>query len=74
MSANLCKPITISLLLAMMISVSGCATNGPVTGDLCLSMRPIYLTDDEIDTVSITTLREILQHNETLEALCPEDL
>ena len=55
------------LVLATMLSVSGCANiDAPVAG--CEWVRPIILADD--DRLTAATMRALLAHNEAVAVFC----
>lgn len=58
---------TASILLAT-LSLSGCATSGPVPSAFCDNAKPIYLSHG--DMLTAETLRGIVRHNEKGETLC----
>ena len=69
--------IKTTALLVMMLMVSGCRNNPeritPVLiQDSCLWVKPIYLTDSDINSLDIRTKRAILAHNETWQANCQQ--
>lgn len=51
-----------------MLSVSGCATDGPAPSDYCLNTKFIYLAPD--DRLTRRTEDQIFAHNETRAAIC----
>lgn len=65
------RVLTVSLML---LSLSGCGNGGGAraidTG--CEWVRPIYVSDYDIDVMSALTQRQILTHNETWEKNCFE--
>lgn len=50
------------------LSLSACATSGPVPKPGCEVYRPVYL--DREDNLTDRTLRAILANNETWERIC----
>ncbi|MBK5013909.1 hypothetical protein IBT54_000888 [Pantoea sp. S62] len=56
----------------MLLCLSGCVNDGGVrvidTG--CEWVRPIYVSNHDIDVMSVPTQRAILGHNETWEVNC----
>ncbi len=56
-----------TLILALMIMVSGCQTT---TGNFCQIERPEYLTAQEIDALPPSTARRILDRNTKGAKLC----
>lgn len=53
-----------------MLSVSGCESVGPATEPGCEWAQPIYVSRDDVLTEG--TARQILRHNETWAANCPQ--
>jgi len=58
----------------MLLSLSGCGNGGGarVTDTGCEWVRPIYVSDHDIDVMSALTQRQILTHNETWGKNCFE--
>ncbi|MDF9911889.1 UNVERIFIED_ORG: hypothetical protein OKW14_003913 [Pantoea brenneri] len=56
----------------MLLCLSGCGSGGGarVTDTGCEWVRPIYVSDHDIDVMSDPTQRQILTHNETWERNC----
>jgi len=56
----------------MLLSLSGCGSGGGarVIDTGCEWVRPIYVSDQDIDVMSGPTQRAILGHNETWELNC----
>ncbi len=56
----------------MLLSLSGCGNGGGVRviDNGCEWMRPIYVSNHDIDVMSTPTQRQILTHNETFERNC----
>ncbi|TDY82967.1 UNVERIFIED_ORG: hypothetical protein C7429_101456 [Pantoea allii] len=56
----------------MLLSLNGCGNGGGAraidTG--CEWVRPIYVSDHDIDVMSAPTKRQILTHNETWDLNC----
>lgn len=50
------------------MSLTGCATSGPVASDGCLWTDFILIHPDDVLTEE--TLRAIIKHDETREAIC----
>lgn len=55
------------MLACLMLSVSGCAKNTPVS-DYCLIAKPIYFHPD--DEVTVRTETAIITHTATWEKSC----
>ena len=58
----------------MLLSLSGCGNGGGVRviDSGCEWVRPIYVSNHDIDVMSAPTQRAILAHNETWEKNCFE--
>ncbi|MDD9331057.1 MAG: hypothetical protein PV353_12130 [Bartonella sp.] len=54
--------------MCVLISLSGCATNKYVSS--CVGWFPIYLSRQDLNTISSHLAREILKHNKQGEYLC----
>ena len=56
----------------MLLCLSGCGNGGgdSVIDTGCEWVHPIYVSDHDIDVMSSSTQREILEHNETWERNC----
>jgi hypothetical protein len=54
-------------LIVSLILLGGCATDGPAP-DPCGPWRPLYVDKD--DSLTISTARALLAHNETGRELC----
>lgn len=52
----------------LLLSLSACATSGPVADSFCAVARPIYFATS--DVLSDRTERAVIAHNETGEKLC----
>lgn len=57
-----------AVLLLMATLLSACAMTGRATDSFCAVGRPIYISKQ--DTLTDSTARQILDHNEVGKALC----
>ncbi len=71
MLSKFSRVLTASLML---LFLSGCGNGGGarVIDTGCEWVRPIYVSDHDIEVMSAPTQREILVHNETWVKNCPE--
>lgn len=54
--------------------VMSCAMNGPPTQiEECVWAEPIILQPEDVDAISISAARQILNHNELYERYCETD-
>ncbi|HGL4164812.1 hypothetical protein ACMFAW_03050 [Citrobacter koseri] len=56
--------------------IASCATTGPapvVVDTACDWVRPLYLTDHDIDMLDKQTKRDILAHNRAWEVNCHKE-
>ncbi|MDU4401676.1 hypothetical protein [Citrobacter koseri] len=56
--------------------IASCVTTGPapvVVDTACDWVRPLYLTDHDIDVLDKQTKRDILVHNRAWEANCHKE-
>nr|WP_227651502.1 hypothetical protein [Klebsiella pneumoniae] len=59
----------------MTILIGSCAKSLPVPAVVdtaCNWVRVIYLTDHDIDVLDMQTKRDILAHNNSVQANCPQ--
>nr|WP_082250718.1 hypothetical protein [Bartonella henselae] len=55
------------MLMCVLISLTGCVTNEPVS---CIGWLPIYLDRQDVSMISQNLARDILKHNKQGERLC----
>nr|WP_035007831.1 hypothetical protein [Bartonella washoeensis] len=55
------------MLMCVLSSLSGCVTNEHSS---CVGWLPIYLSQQDLNTISPHLAREILKHNKQGERLC----
>lgn len=59
------------MLLFASVLLSGCASRQPLVIDsACTSFKQIFLTEQDIATMSAPALASIIAHNETWAARC----
>ncbi|WP_208541845.1 hypothetical protein, partial [Bartonella capreoli] len=56
------------MLMCVLLSLTGCATNKYSSS--CVDWLPIYLKQQDLNTISSNLAREILKHNKQGEYLC----
>ncbi|WP_429137598.1 hypothetical protein [Bartonella heixiaziensis] len=56
------------MLMCVLLSLTGCATNKYASS--CVGWLPIYLSRQDLDSISSNLAREILKHNKQGEYLC----
>ncbi|USP01761.1 hypothetical protein LBE40_02900 [Bartonella taylorii] len=56
------------MLMCVLLSLTGCATNKYVSS--CVGWLPIYLKQQDLNTISSNLAREILKHNKQGEHVC----
>ncbi|WP_375607327.1 MULTISPECIES: hypothetical protein [unclassified Bartonella] len=56
------------ILMCVLLSLVGCTTNKYISS--CVGWLPIYLSQQDVDTISSSLAREILKHNKQGERLC----
>ncbi|WP_081486274.1 hypothetical protein [Bartonella doshiae] len=56
------------MLMCVLLSLIGCATNKYVSS--CVGWLPIYLKQQDLNTISSNLAREILKHNKQGEHVC----
>lgn len=62
--------IAVWLLVAMLITVSGCASSTPVVNSGCEWTKPIYPTAHDADIISDSLVTQILEFNDTRAKIC----
>ncbi|WP_375706089.1 hypothetical protein, partial [Bartonella sp. AA2SXKL] len=55
------------MLMCVLLSLTGCATNKYVS---CVGWLPIYLERQDVNVISSNLAREILKHNKQGERMC----
>ncbi|WP_081486152.1 hypothetical protein [Bartonella birtlesii] len=56
------------ILMCVLLSLTGCATNKYSSS--CVGWLPIYLKQQDLNTISSNLAREILKHNKQGEHVC----
>ncbi|WP_375673138.1 hypothetical protein [Bartonella sp. TS82HLJMH] len=62
------KLIKKMMLMCVLLSLTGCTTNKYVSS--CVGWLPIYLSRQDLNTISSNLAREILKHNKQGQRLC----
>lgn len=69
MSPRAIRLMTLWLIVAAMLTVTGCE-NGSVVKSGCEWSRPIYPTKADVDVISDSLVTQIVEHNETRAKIC----
>ena len=58
--------------------IASCTTTGPVKPEVidtaCDWVKPIYLTDHDIDVMDMQTKRAVLAHNNAWQMICQKSI
>ncbi|WP_425138781.1 hypothetical protein [Enterobacter hormaechei] len=73
------KPLRCIFVLSVSILIAGCVGGSPKPSyvfvhDSCDWVRPLYLTDHDIDVLDRQTKRDILAHNKAWQANCQKQI
>lgn len=73
------KSLRCILVLSVSILIAGCVGGPPKPNyvfvhDSCDWVRPLYLTDHDIDVMDRQTKKDILAHNKAWQANCQKEI